>query len=160
MKNLLVLSLVVISITFISGCSKKINISDNVTFVYTGYYSDWVVFETATKNIIIWSGEIPKFMEDVLMKNNKSNKTVKVTVSPEDAYWPLYDNSKLQKIPKFIFDKIFSWFMVGDTKKISDIQWVIKWIEVIDGENYILFDMNPRQTWDDLKYEIRILDNK
>lgn len=160
MKNFLIFLLVFISITLIPGCSKKLNISDNVTFVYTGYYSDWVVFETATKDIIIWSGEIPKFMEDVLMENNKSNKTIELTVVPEDAYWPLYNNSKLQKIPKFVFDKIFSWFTIGDTKKFSDIQWLIKWIEVINGDDYVLFDINPRQTWDDLKYEIRVLDNK
>ncbi len=160
MKKSLSISIVLASLILLSGCAKKIDVSDNLTFSYTWYYSDWSVFETWTKDIVIGSGEIPKFMEDALVKKDKSDKNLEISVSPEDAYWALYDKTRLQKIPKFIFDKIFDSFTTWETKQFKDIEWVVKWLEVNQGSTYVLFDLNPRQTWDDLKYEIRILDRK
>jgi len=29
---------------------------------------------------------------------------------------------------------------------------------MMEGSEYVLFEMNPRQTWDVLKYEIQVLD--
>lgn len=149
-----ILSLMVASLV---GCQKKINISDTVSFSYTWYFSDGSIFETWEKTVILWSGEIPHFMEEALM-NEKWDKNMDINVSPENAYGPLYDSWKLQKINKFIFDKIFTGFVIWEKKKIFDVEWVIKWIESMEGDEYVLFEMNPRQTWDDLKYKIQILD--
>ena len=150
-------SIVLLSLILLAWCQKKLNISDNVTFSYTWYFSDWIVFETGTKDITLWSGEAPKFMEDALM-NEKWKKNIKLTIDPENAYGPLYDSGKLQKIPRFVFEKIFSWFVVGEKKVFWNMEWVVKWIEMMEGSEYVLFEMNPRQTWDVLKYEIQVLD--
>mgnify|MGYP001805873197 CR=1 FL=1 len=150
-------SILVISLILLSGCQRKLKISDEVTFSYTWYFSDGLLFETGEKTIILWSGEAPTFMEKSLM-NEKWDKQIKLEVEPVDAYWPLYDSWKLQKISRFVFDKIFTWFKIWEKKTIAKLEWVIKWTEIMDGDEYVLFEMNPRQTWDTLKYEIQILD--
>lgn len=151
------ISILMISLLLLSGCQKSPKTSDEITFFYTWYFSDGVLFETGQKTVILWSWEIPNFMENALM-NEKWKKRIELEVSPIDAYGPLYLSGGLQKIPKFLFEKSFPEFVVWDKKIIDNEEWIIKWIEIVDGFEYVLFEMNPRQTWDVLKYEIQILD--
>ena len=145
-----------ISLLFLSWCKKILNVSDQVTFSYTWYFSDGTLFEFWEKTVTLGSGEVPNFMEKVLM-NEKWDKNIKFEIEPMEAYWPLYDSGKLQKISRFVFDKIFTGFIVWEKKTIAKLEGVIKWTEIMDGNEYVLFEMNPRQTWDVLKYEIQIL---
>lgn len=151
------ISILIISLIFLSGCQRNLKISDKVTFSYNWYFSDGSLFETGEKMVTLWSGEVPIFMEKALM-NAKWDDQIQLEVEPVDAYWPLYDSGKLQKIPRFVFDKIFTWFKIWEKKIIAKLEWVIKSIEIMDGYEYVLFEINPRQTWDTLKYEIQILD--
>ena len=157
MNKFLWLIVVLLSVLIIlTGCKEKLAIPNIISFSYTWYFSDGSLFETWAKTVSLWSGEISYFMEEALM-NSEWDKDIEINVSPKNAYGPLYDSWKLQKINKFIFDKIVTWFVIWEKKKVFDVEWVIKWIETMEVSEYVVFEMNPRQTWDDLKYNIHIL---
>jgi len=61
-------------------------------------------------------------------------------------------------VDKLIFDKLGITPKVGNTQKLDQLEGVIKGIEMDkNGNTFILFDINPRQTWDTLTYKITIL---
>lgn len=64
----------------------------------------------------------------------------------------------IQKVGKLIFDKLSITPEIGSVQKLDQLEGVIKGIESDgSGNNFVLFDINPKQTRDTLTYKIIIL---
>ncbi len=175
MKKIILLTLLVWTSCFIfSGCdsANKIALWDQACISYTWTFSDgtvletnfhprqmtgdqpvgdmqWTCFTVGSQQMITG---IEKWV--IGMRIGKS-KTIKIT--PDKWYGALYDTMKVQKISKFIFDKLKVDVTNGVTTKLWDIEGIIKWTETDgSGNQLVLFDINPRQTWDTLIYHVRI----
>lgn len=108
----------------------------------------------------VGSGQVIQGLNDGIVGMGVG-KTKTITIKPEQWYGTMYDTNKLQKVSQFIFDKLSikpeNWTM----QKLGDIEGVVKWTEKDEeGNVLILFDINPRQTRDTLKYKVTVLTKK
>lgn len=92
----------------------------------------------------------------------KAGQTKKMVVIPSKWYGDQYDPLHLQKISKLLFDKIID-SIWEKTRFISfaGVTGVVKGIEKDEkGNEIVLRDINPRETRDNLMYEVTLLSKK
>ncbi len=156
-------ALVVISLFFLSWCTTKnsIKVGDLVSLTYTATFPDGQIFDQNTDEtplmFIVGSGSVIAGLDQGVV-GMKVGKTKTITIKPEKWYGKLYNKNNIQKISQLIFDKLSITPENGTTQKLGDIQGVVKWTEEDkDGNILVLFDINPRETRDTLKYKVTIL---
>jgi len=164
-----ILSLLVItslSLFVIAWCTNKngVKVWDQVSITYTATFPDGKIFEQNNEQtpltFTVGSGQVIQGLNDGIVGMGVG-KTKTITIKPEQWYGTMYDTNKLQKVSQFIFDKLSikpeNWTM----QKLGDIEGVVKWTEKDEeGNVLILFDINPRQTRDTLKYKVTVLTKK
>lgn len=160
-----------LSVLFITGASlslfawctseNKIHMGDTISLVYTATFSDWEVFDQNTEQnpLIFTVGEhqVIQWLDEGVV-GLKVGKKKTVTILPNKWYGALYNENLIQKIGKIIFEKLEIATEIWTIQQLDDLQWVIKGSETdADGNELILFDINPKQTRDTLKYTVHIL---
>ena len=92
----------------------------------------------------------------------KVGQTKTITVTPDEWYGKQYNKFGLQKISKLLFDKMsddtwdLSWI-----KNIAGVTGVLKGMEKdSNGNEMVLRDINPRETWDNLVYKVTLVSKK
>ncbi|MFA5748300.1 MAG: FKBP-type peptidyl-prolyl cis-trans isomerase [Candidatus Absconditabacterales bacterium] len=161
----IILGFVILSLSFvIFGCGKNNNIveiGNKILIYYTANFSDGSLFETNENSVplefVVGSGDFIKGVEEAVV-GMKVGETKTIKITPEIGYKSEYDNQKLQRIPKFIFDKLNIDFQTGKLISLGNLTGVIKGMEKdLSGYDNILFDINSKQTWDDLNYKVTVV---
>ena len=159
--GLLIISLCCFGI--MSGCNSadKVHDGDLISVQYTAYFSDGTIFDQNTPEMplmfTVGSGETIKGL-DAGIVGKKVGKTSSIKITPAEWYGPLYSEDNIQKVGKLIFDKLEIVPEIGKIQILDQLEWMIRGIETDEnGNDFVLFDLNPRQTWDTLKYEITVL---
>jgi ABC-type glycerol-3-phosphate transport system substrate-binding protein len=147
----------------LTGCGKNstVQIGDVVTITYEATFSDGTsridtdIQQPLTFTVWSWT-VIKKLEESVLGMKAKMTKTIEIT--PDEGYGSFYDPMKLQKIPQNIFNKtglpLEKWVLLS----LWDLTGVIKGTTLDEsGFAFVLFELNPRQTWDTLTYNIILI---
>lgn len=157
-KKIILISLITLSI-IISWCSnwtKTVEIWDKVTLTYSINFEDWSVFNTsATVETRIWDWAIVKWLEEsIIWLKNWDEK--EILVIPDNWYWKDYDSAKVQKITKIIFDRM--WFKpeIWKSYKIWDLEGIIKSTEWSWDFQIFMLDTNPRNTYENLIFKVKI----
>ena len=153
-------------LVIIAWCSSENSIKtwDTVSISYTASFSDGETFENVTwqtgLNFVVGSEQVIQGLNEGVL-GMKLAQTKTLTVSPDKGYGGLYTKNSIQKISQLIFDQLGIKTKEWSTQKLGSIAWVIKWTEKDENGNvFVLFDINPRQTRDILKYKITILSIK
>ncbi len=157
------LAMASLSLVVIAGCANKnsIQAGDLVSITYIATFADGQVFDQNTAQtplmFTVWSGQVIQGLDKGVV-GMKVGKTKTITITPEVWYGKLYDANKIQKVSQLIFDKLSitpkNWTM----QKLGDIEGIVKWTEKDEsGNSLVLFDINPRQTRDTMKYKVTIL---
>lgn len=158
-----ILGLLVLSTLFLLGCNstQKVNLGDTVSIQYTGTFTDGTVFENSWVSFVVWSGQVIAGLDKAVLWM-KIWETEEVTITPDEWYGSRYNKFQLQRISKLVFDK-----MVGtgwDISWVKVIAWVtgvLKGIEKdTDGNEMVLRDINPRETWENLVYKVTLVSKK
>ena len=167
MKKLLgLLGISLCSFLIIAGCTNKnsVKLWDTVSLTYVATFADGQTFDQNTnQNPLIFtvgSGQVIQGIDEGVVGMSVGN-TKTISISPDKWYGKLYTPNNIQKISQLIFDKLSitptSWTM----QKLGNIEWVIKWTEKDESGNIlVLFDINPRQTRDTLKYKVTLITKK
>lgn len=157
------LAISVCTLLVVSGCTTKnsINTWDLVSIVYTATFPDGKIFDQNTEQtplmFTVWSGNVIKGLDESVAKM-KVGKTRIFTITPDKWYGPLYDEMQIQKVAKLIFDELQITPEDWALQKIWDIEGIVRWTQQDEnGNTLVLFDVNPRETWDTLKYTITVL---
>ena len=167
MKKLLsLLTITLCSLVVIAWCTSKngVKIWDTVSIAYTATFSDGKAFEEHTEKLpltfTVGSGQVIQGLEENII-GMQSGDTRTITIAPEKWYGKLYTKNNIQKVSQFIFGKLNIPIEKWITTKLGNIEGIIRWIEQ-DGEwnNWVFFDINPRQTRDTLRYKVTILTKK
>ena len=150
----------------IAWCTNKnsVKLWDTVSITYVATFPDGQVFDQNTnQNPLIFtvgSGQVIQGIDEGVIGMNVGNtKTIHIT--PDKWYGKLYTPNNIQKISQLIFDKLSitptNWTM----QKLGNIEWIVKGTEKDESGNVlVLFDINPRQTRDTLKYTITLITKK
>lgn len=157
MKKIIAILFAISTISLL-WCTKapKVEIGDKVTISYTWTFEDATIFETSTKTIIIWSGDIIKWIEEAII-GKKSGKSVTTSITPEKWYGNQYSIYNKQRVSAFIFDKLWLSTETGAMVTLDKITWKVLGQEKDkEGNTIIIFDVNPPQTRQDISYEIII----
>ena len=165
-KTISLLTIISLSMVVIAGCTNKnsVKLWDTVSLSYVATFADGQVFDQNTdQNPLIFtvgSGQVIQGIDEGVIGMNVGN-TKTINISPDKWYGKLYTSNNIQKISQLIFDKLSitptSWTM----QKLGNIEWIIKWTEKDESGNVlVLFDINPRQTRDTLKYKVTLLTKK
>ena len=84
-----------------------------------------------------------------------------MTITPDLGYGNQYRTNNIQKVSKFIFDKLSIIPTSGNTVKLGNIEGIVKGTQKDEqGNDIVLFDINPAQTRQKLNYEITIKELK
>lgn len=138
------------------GGADKVQLGDTVTIEYTSTFSNGTAFQTSWTTFVVGSGQIIAGLENGII-GMKVGDTQEISVLPAEGYGSLYNTFNLQKISKLIFDKM-SASSSGTISNIGGVPWVIKWTEKdANGNELVLFDINPRETWDSLTYKVTLV---
>lgn len=164
MKKLLsILFIVWIPLFVFTGCNKqnKVYIGDNVSVVYTATFSDGELFEQNTKKtpllFTVGEGQVIQWLDETVV-GMKIGKKKTVTLKPQETYGSLYNENLIQNVGKLIFDTLEITPEEGTLQQLDNLKWIIRGIKTDDnGNEFVLFDINPKQTRDTLKYEIIVL---
>jgi len=164
MKKLLSLLVVTVcSLVVIAGCASKnsVKIWDQVSIIYTATFSDGHIFEQNNEqtpfNFTVGSGDVIHGLEEGVI-GMKIGHTKTITIKPDKWYGKLYNANNIQKVSQLIFDKLSITTKNGTIQKLGNIEGIVKWTEQDgSGNTLVLFDINPRQTWDTLKYKVKLL---
>ena len=161
MKKLLtLLGITVCSLMIFSWCgsTNKVHVGDTISLSYVAIFADGQIFEENTGMILtVWSGQVIEGLDEDLV-GMKIGKTKTITIEPEKWYGKLYDKNQIQKISQLIFDKLSITPKNWTVQKLWTIEGVVKWTEKdSDGNTLVLFDINPRQTWDTLQYKVTVI---
>lgn len=153
----------VCSLIVIAGCTNKdsIKVWDLISITYVATFPDGEIFDQNTAQtplmFTVGSGEVIPGIDENMTKM-KVGKTKTFTVAPDKWYGKLYDETQIQKVAKLIFDEASISLENWTLQRIWDIEGIIKWTEQDEnGNDLVLFDVNPRETRDTLKYEITVL---
>lgn len=162
-KILSLLAIAWLSLFVIAGCTSKdsVKIWNIVSITYTATFPDGKVFDQNTEQtplmFSVGSGNVIQGLDEAVVGMDVG-ATKTISIAPEKWYGKLYDANKIQKISQLIFDKLSIKTENWTTQKLWDIEGVIKWTEKDENGNIlVLFDINPRETRDTLKYKITIL---
>lgn len=161
MKKIALLS-ILLSAFLLTGCSKENTVErwDLVTIIYTGTFEDWSFFETKEATITAGSGQVILGIDTTII-DMKKWKSKKVTITPDLGYGNQYRTNNIQKVSKFIFDKLSIIPTSGNTVKLGNIEGIVKGTQKDEqGNDIVLFDINPAQTRQNLDYEITIKELK
>ncbi len=164
MKKFLSLACVLVfAVLIFAWCSSKNSVKkgDNISIVYTATFPDGKTFDQNTEAIplmfIVGSWQVIQGLDEGVI-GMKVGKTKSITIKPAKWYGKLYDAKNIQKISQLIFDKLSITPTNGTMHNLWWVEWIITGTEKDDeGNVLVLFDINPRQTRDTLKYEITIL---
>ena len=134
---------------------------DLVSITYTATFADGTPFDQNTAQtplmFIIGSGQVIEGLDKGVVGMNVG-ETKTMTVTPAQWYGKLYDTSKIQRVSQLIFDKLSITPKNENLQKLGDIEWLVKGTETDGSGNVlVLFDINPRQTRDTLKYKVTLL---
>lgn len=164
MKKLLSLLIIsLFSITILAGCDStdKVHEWELISLTYTAYFSDGTIFDENTQQtplmFTVWSGETIQWL-DTAVVGMKIGKTKTIKITPEKWYGLLYNENNIQKVGKLIFDTLEIVPETGKMQTLDQLEWMIRGLETDEnGNTFVLFDLNPRQTWDTLSYKVTIL---
>ena len=156
------ISSVITAVTFIAWCNKQntVQIGDTVEINYTATLPDGSVFkateEQETLRFVVGSGEvIPGLDEGVV--GMKLDKTNTIKIAADKAYGSEYNEKKVQKIAKNIFEMSKLNPVEGEKLTLGNEEGLIKGFEKDDkGYEYVLFDINPPYTYETLTYKVNI----
>jgi len=152
-----------LSILVLAWCSGKnsIKVGDVISLTYTATFPDGKIFDQNTEKsplmFMVGSGQVIEALDNgVVGMNIGSTKTI--TVNPAQWYGKLYSESNIQKISQLIFDKLSITPKDGSTQNLWGVEWIVKGTEKDGSGNVlVLFDINPRQTYEILKYKVTVL---
>lgn len=135
-----------------------------VSISYIATFPDGQIFDQYTTQtpliFTVGSGQVIQWLDEGVV-GIKVGNTKTITIKPAKWYGKMYDTNKIQKISQLIFDKLSIKVENWTTQKLWDIQWIVKWTEKDEwGNTLVLFDINPRQTRDTLKYKVTVLAKK
>ena len=164
MKKLIAfLTMTSLSLFVIAWCGSKNTIQPGelISITYTATFSNGEIFDKNTEKtplmFMVGSGQTIKGLDNAVV-GMKVGKTKTITITPEEWYGSLYNTMLVQKIGKLIFDKLNITPDVGSVQKLDKLEWVIKGIESDgSGNDFVLFDINPKETRDTLTYKITVL---
>ena len=157
------LAIASLSLFVIAWCASKNSVKswDIVSITYTATFSDGTLFDQNTPQtplmFAVGSGQTIQWLDEGVV-GMKVGTTKTITITPDKGYGKMYDTKNIQKISQLIFDKLSIKPENGTTQKLSNIEGIVKWTET-DGSGNVLviFDINPRQTWDTLKYKVTVI---
>ncbi|MCX6823194.1 MAG: FKBP-type peptidyl-prolyl cis-trans isomerase [candidate division SR1 bacterium] len=158
-----ILGLLMLSSLFLFGCNSALNVKvgDTVTIQYTSTFPDGTSFETSGATFVVGSKQIIAGLDNGVV-GMKVGKTKTITVTPDQGYGSLYNTFQLQKISKVLFDKMTG--TTGDTagvRTLAGIRGVLKGVEKdAQGNEMVLRDINPRETWDNVIYKVTLVSKK
>lgn len=162
-KILTLLSIASLSLFVFAWCNSKnkVQIGDTITMVYTATYPDGTIFDQNTEEtplmFIAGNKQVIEGLDETVV-GMKVGKTKTVTITPDKWYGKLYQEQNIQKVGKLIFDTIGLTPEAGTIQKLDNIEGLVKGIETDeDGNEFVIFDINPRQTRENLEYKITIL---
>jgi len=156
-------SLLSLSMFIFAWCwnKDKIQVGDIISITYTATFSNGEIFDNTTeKNPLLFTVGEKQTIQwlDEAVVGMKIGKQKTITIPADKWYGSLYSTNLIQKIGKLIFDTLEIPTETGTSQKLDNIEWVITWIEIDDdGNELVLFDINPRQTWDTLTYKITVI---
>lgn len=155
-----------LTLLILTGCAGKniVRTWDIVTLIYTATFSDWSMYDqNSEQNPLVFKAgawQVVKGLDEGIIWAKINEQTI-FPVTPEKWLWGLYQATNIQKIPQLIFDKQWLTPEQWKTLKLWDIEGVVKWTEKdADGNTLVIFDVNPRQTWDTVTYAITVLSKK
>ena len=165
-KTISVFVFVSLSLILIGWCTSKNTVQswDIVSITYTADFPDGTPFDKNANqtplSFTVWSWNVIQGLEQWVI-GMKIGQTQTITITPELWYGKLYDPNNIQKVSKFIFDKLSITPVNWTTQRLWSIEGIVKWTETDQSGNVlVLFDINPRQTRDSLKYTITIVSKK
>lgn len=165
-KTILFVVIVSFVLTILAWCTNtsRIQPGDTIALVYTATYSDWSLFDQNTKDnpliFTVGSGHVIQWLDEAVI-GMKVGKSKNITITPDKGYGKLYQSQYVQKIGKLIFDTIWITPETGKMIQLDQINWYVKGIETDEqGNSFVLFDINPRQTRDTLTYTITVIDQQ
>lgn len=139
----------------------NVHLGDTVSVEYSSTFTDGATFETSWVTFVVGSGQVIAGLEKGVL-GMKAGQTKKITVTPDEWYGSRYSKFQLQKISKLLFDKMSN--SSGDTASVRTIAWVrgvIKGMEKDkDGNEIVLRDINPRETWENVVYKVTLVSKK
>ena len=164
MKKLLGLLLIPLcSFLVLSWCASKnsVHVWDMISVTYTATFPDGQIFDQNTEQtpliFTVGSGQVIQWLDEGVIGIN-IGQTKTISIKPAKWYGKMYDANKIQKISQLIFDKLSIKVKNWTTQKLGDIEGIVKWTEEDgSGSILVLFDINPRQTRDTLKYKVTVL---
>ena len=165
-KSRVYLTIFILSLGVFAWCSssERVQVWDTITVSLVATFPDGKVFEqyseTTPLTFTVGSWQvIPGIDQGIVW--TKIGKTTTLTIKPSQWYGHLYSQHNIQKISQRIFDALRIQSGEDTIQYIWDIAWVVKGKETdADGSEVILFDINPRETWDTLSYFITVLSKK
>lgn len=165
-KFIVFLALTSLSLFVFIGCTTKNKVQtwDIVSLTYTATFSDGELFDQTTDQtpllFTVGSGQVIQWLDEGVL-GITVGETKTMTITPKKWYGKLYDPNNIQKVSQLIFDKLSIQPKNGTLQKLGNIEGIVKWTEQdASGNILVLFDINPRQTRDTLKYTITVLDKK
>lgn len=154
------LALLAIGSLALFGCdsANKVHTGDTATIEYVATFPDGTVFQSSGISFVVGKWEVIAGLDEGVL-GMKAGKTKKITITADKWYGDLYNPMKVQKISKLIFDKIKIDIKNGSFQKLGDtLEGVIKWMEKDkQGNELVLFDINPRETRDTLVYKVTLV---
>jgi len=134
---------------------------DTVSIHYTANFSNGDFFDATPENIpltfVAGNNEILPWLDAALLWK-KYNKQMTISLDPKAWYGWLYNPNLVQKINSMIFDTLNVVPKTGEVQKLDNLIWIIRWLDTDEnGNSVVLFDINPRETWDTLNYKVTIL---
>ena len=162
-KIISILAITSLSLLVFAGCTNKnsVKLWDIVSITYTATFPDGTVFDENTQQtplmFTVGSGNVVQWLDEgVVGMNIGSTKTM--TIAPDKWYGKLYTPNNIQKVSQLIFDKLSITPKNGTIQKLGDIEGIVKGTETDESGNVlVLFDINPRQTREVLKYKVTVL---
>jgi FKBP-type peptidyl-prolyl cis-trans isomerase 2 len=165
-KIIAFLALTSLSFFMFTWCTNKNNVQqwNIVSLTYTATFSNGELFDQATNQtplmFTVGSGQVIQWLDEGVL-GIAVGDTKTITITPKKWYGKLYDPNNIQKISQLIFDKLSIQPKNWTPQKLGNIEGIVKWTEQdASGNVLVLFDINPRQTRDTLKYTITVLDKK
>ncbi|MCX6823932.1 MAG: FKBP-type peptidyl-prolyl cis-trans isomerase [candidate division SR1 bacterium] len=151
------------SLLVFAGCTSRnsVKVGDIISITYTATFPDGTLFDQNTVQtplmFSVGSGNVIQGLDEGII-GMKVGGTKTLTIAPDKGYGKLYNANNIQRISKLIFDKLSIKPENGTTQKLGNIEGIIKGTENDgSGNALVLFDINPRQTRDTLKYKVTIL---
>ena len=165
MKKTLSLILIFSTITgivFLAGCSKQTTVEkwDTVSITYVAKNGDGETIQSKETGdmvrFVVGSHEVITGLDEGVI-GMKLNDTATIDIAPENGYGKDYDKMKIQKISRTLFDKANIKIVEGKMWTLGEMKGMIKWIEKDkNGNEFVIFDINPEQTRQTLNYEVTI----